>query len=89
MKHESKQAEKQAVLAAACAMVAAARTAPKGRGLDYLETWILEGDEKDAFAGQMRACGKELGAAFLKGMQKTSSRPRRSCCLASRMRSTV
>lgn len=64
MKHESKQAEKQAVLAAACAMVAAARTAPKGRGLDYLETWILEGDEKDAFAGQMRTCGKELGAAF-------------------------
>ena len=64
MKHDSKQAERRAVLAAADAMVAAARTAPKGRGIDRLETWILEGDEKNAFAERMRACGKELGAAF-------------------------
>lgn len=64
MKHDSAQAEKRAVLRAADALVAAARTAPKGRGFDFLETWILEGDEKNAFAERMRECGDELGAAF-------------------------
>ncbi len=64
MKHESKEAERRAVLSAADAMAAAARTAPKGRGLDRLETWILDGSEKDAFAEQMRVYGKEIGAEF-------------------------
>lgn len=64
MKHESKEAERRAVLAAADAMAAAARTAPKGRGLDRLETWILDGAEKDAFAQSMREYGKEIGAEF-------------------------
>ncbi len=63
MKHESKEAERRAVLAAADAMVAAARTAPKGRGLDRLETWILEGGDKDELAARMREYGQELGAA--------------------------
>ncbi|MDI9492258.1 MAG: DUF2148 domain-containing protein [Bacillota bacterium] len=64
MKHESKEAERRAVLAAADAMAAAARTAPKGRGLDRLETWILDGAEKDAFVQSMREYGKEIGAEF-------------------------
>ena len=45
-------------------MCAAARTAPKGRGLDNLETKILRGDEKDRVAAEMRRIGTESGAGF-------------------------
>lgn len=64
MKHESKDAEKRAVMQAADAMMAAARTAPKGRGLDSLETFYLEGEDKDKFTENMRAYGKEIGMDF-------------------------
>lgn len=64
MKHESKDAEKRAVLQAADAMMAAARTAPKGKGLDSLETFYLEGEDKDKFTESMRAYGEKVGASF-------------------------
>ena len=64
MKHESNAAEKRAVMQAADAMMAAARTAPKGKGLDRLETFFLEGEAKDAFTDNMRAYGKEIGMDF-------------------------
>ncbi len=63
MKHGSKEAEYRAALSAADAMAAAARTAPKGRGLDRLETFILEGSDKDALAQSMRELGEKRGAA--------------------------
>ncbi len=50
-------AEQAAVLAAAQAMVAAARTAPKGRGRDLLHAMILSGAEKDAVAETMVTIG--------------------------------
>ena len=51
---ESRQAEEAAVLAAAEAMCAAARTAPKACGIDRLDTAILTGAEKDALSAEMR-----------------------------------
>lgn len=66
MKYDSEQAEKKAALAAAQAMVAAARTAPKGRGMDSLETWILDGEDKDALARAMRDFSQRPGAGFFK-----------------------
>ena len=42
-KISSKDAQQQAVRAAASLMAAAARTAPKTRGLDSTETLILDG----------------------------------------------
>lgn len=64
MKHESSSAEKRAVMRVADMMMAAARTAPKGKGLDRLETFFLEGEEKDQFTQSMRVYGKEIGADF-------------------------
>lgn len=64
MRHASKDAEKRAIMQAADAMMAAARTAPKGKGLDRLETFFLEGEEKDKFTESMRAYGKEIGLDF-------------------------
>ncbi len=45
-------------------MCAAARTAPKGCGLDNLEVKILRGEEKDRVVAEMRRIGTESGANF-------------------------
>ena len=53
MMYNSKQMEESALLATAAAMCAAARTAPKGKGIDTIETLVLTGTEKDALADKM------------------------------------
>ncbi|MBR4868926.1 MAG: hypothetical protein IKU10_07200 [Clostridia bacterium] len=53
MIYNSKQMEESALLATAAAMCAAARTAPKGKGVDTIETLVLTGEEKDALADKM------------------------------------
>jgi len=61
----SKQAEEDAVLAAAKAMCAAARTAPKTQGKDFLETCVVSGGELETLAQHMEKLGAEMGAQFL------------------------
>lgn len=51
---DSKAAEEKAVLEAAYAICAAARTAPKACGIDYLDTAVLTGEDKDKVAAEMR-----------------------------------
>ena len=53
MMYNSNQMEESALLATAAAMCAAARTAPKGKGVDTIETLVLTGAEKDALAEKM------------------------------------
>ncbi len=56
----SQDAEREAVRIAAHLMVAAARTAPKGRGVDSIQTLILEGEDLPALAESMvRKMGKK------------------------------
>ncbi len=64
MKIESLQAEEAAVLAAAQAMCAAARTAPKACGVDTLDTAILTGEDKDALSAEMRRIAEIDGDTF-------------------------
>lgn len=64
MKYISSEAEKRAALAVADLMVAAARTAPKGCGVDNIEIAILDGIEKDQLSAEMRRIAKESGADF-------------------------
>ena len=45
-------------------MLVAARTAPKGKGIDVLECAVANGDEKEALAVAMETIGKERGHAF-------------------------
>lgn len=52
------------VLNVAGAMMAAARTAPKGRGTDNLEICVAEGEELTALAATMRKIGTETGQEF-------------------------
>ncbi|HOB51380.1 MAG TPA: DUF2148 domain-containing protein [Acidobacteriota bacterium] len=52
------------VLETARAMLVAARTAPKGRGIDNLLAAVVDGDEIAVLAETMRALGRRRGVAF-------------------------
>jgi len=58
------EAEKKAAKTVAELMVAAARTAPKGCGIDHLELLIVEGEAKDKLADEMKKIADETGVAF-------------------------
>lgn len=45
-------------------MCAAARTAPKGKGVDNLVTLVVTGADKDKLAKEMRSIAEEYSAAF-------------------------
>jgi uncharacterized ferredoxin-like protein len=55
----SQDAEKQAVLNLAYSICAAARTAPKARGIDHTDTAILTGDDKQKIVSEMRKMGDQ------------------------------
>ena len=59
---QSQKAEEQAVMNLAHAICAAARTAPKARGTDHMDTAILTGDDKAQIVEEMRRIGAGLGA---------------------------
>ena len=58
---DSKKAEEQAIMNLAYTICAAIRTAPKGRGIDHLETVILTGEDKQKVADEMRRIGESFG----------------------------
>ena len=60
MIYTSEESEKKAIYEVANLMLAAARTAPKARGVDNIETLIVDGKEKDALVEKMREISKEL-----------------------------
>jgi len=64
MLQDSETLEKQAVLTTAALMCAAARTAPKARGIDNIVTAVIEGATKEKLAQVMEQIYTETGAAF-------------------------
>jgi len=64
MKITSNTAERSTILATAQAMATAARTAPKAKGLDYLETLILTDEDLEILAEQMEKTGSRHNLAF-------------------------
>ena len=56
--------ERDTTMRVAELMAVAARTAPKGCGIDNLEVRIVDGAEKDALAAEMRRIGTETGVDF-------------------------
>jgi uncharacterized ferredoxin-like protein len=64
MIYNSVEAEKKAAYQVAELMMAAARTAPKGCGVDNLVAIMIDGEEKDQLANQMRKIAKETGEDF-------------------------
>lgn len=65
MKYDSDSMEQTAVMAAAAAVCTAARTAPKTRGIDFISTCVLTGEEKDALADEMDRLAPVLDYPFL------------------------
>ena len=57
MIYTSETIEKDAVFKVATLMAAAARTAPKAKGVDNILTMIVDGAEKDAIAAEQRRLG--------------------------------
>lgn len=64
MIYNSSEAEKKAAHHVAELMMAAARTAPKGCGVDNLVAVMIDGEEKAQLADQMRKIAEETGADF-------------------------
>ena len=64
MIYNSMEAEKKAAYQVAELMMAAARTAPKGCGVDNLVAIMIDGEEKDQLANQMRKIAEETGEDF-------------------------
>ena len=56
---QREEAEKDAVRMAAAMMAASARTAPKARGVDAIETMILDGDDLEELAVAMERKAEE------------------------------
>ncbi len=59
MRISGSEEETKTIIDVARLMLIAARTAPKGRGIDDLESMILTGKEKDAVAKEMYRISKE------------------------------
>ncbi|MBF8984682.1 ferredoxin [Lutibacter sp. B2] len=63
---KSVDAQRKGIKTIAELMVIAARTAPKANAVDNLEIIIVEGNEKDKLAEEMRRIGDENGIDFIK-----------------------
>lgn len=61
---KGKDMENKAVEEVAALMCAAARTAPKGKGVDNLLTLVVTGDDKAKLAKEMRRVAEEHSAGF-------------------------
>ena len=61
---KGKDMEKKAVEEVAALMCAAARTAPKGKGVDNLATLVVTGEDKKKLSKEMRRVAEEHSAAF-------------------------
>ena len=64
MIYTSHEMEERAVLDAAARVCAAARTAPKTRGMDGLVTCVLTGEDKARLSARMRELARTLDYAF-------------------------
>ena len=64
MRYDSKKLEEKAVLDTAARMCAAARTSPKTRGIDFIRTCVLTGEEKEALAQEMDRLAPVLDYPF-------------------------
>ncbi|OLR58138.1 ferredoxin [Anaerostipes sp. 992a] len=64
MIYKSAEIEAKAAVEIGMHMCAAARTAPKARGIDYIETMVLSGEEKDQLAAKLKEMGEQQNIAF-------------------------
>lgn len=64
MVYDERNIRKAQALDIAQKMLVAARTAPKGKGIDVVECAVVDGDEQEALACTMETIGAERGHKF-------------------------
>lgn len=64
MLYNERDIRKSQALDIAQKMLVAARTAPKGKGVDVVECAVVDGGEQEALASAMEAIGEERGLKF-------------------------
>lgn len=64
MLYDERDIRKAQALDIAQKMLVAARTAPKGKGVDVVECAVVDGNEQEALASAMEAIGEERGLKF-------------------------
>lgn len=64
MMMDQKTAERQAALQTAAQMCAAARTAPKTKGMDYIRTCVVTDEDKEALAVELERLAETLNYPF-------------------------
>ena len=64
MKYDTNDSEKQTAMHVAHQMVTAARTAPKGCGVDKIKAFVLDGDDKKELSDEMRKLAVLPGLDF-------------------------
>ena len=79
MVYDERDIRKAQALDIAQKMVVAARTAPKGKGVDVVECAVVDGDDLEALACTMEAVGEERGFAFF---LRDANCVRKSLCVA-------
>lgn len=62
MKYTSDEMTKKAIYTVAELMVAAAETAPKGKGISSMESIVIDGEEKDKLIAKMKEISAEKNA---------------------------
>ena len=78
---KSKQSEKNAVRMAAELMAASARTAPKARGVDAIESLILDGDDLEELAATMEREAAEKPSYLSLSFARDANSVRNSSCV--------
>ena len=75
MRISGPEEEAKTVIEIARLMILSARTAPKGRGIDDLETMILTGNDKDAIAEEMHKMAEKFGEHWTRDAKNVEQSP--------------
>ncbi|MFW6055730.1 MAG: ferredoxin domain-containing protein [Chloroflexota bacterium] len=76
----SADAERESVMSVARLMATAARTAPKARGVDAIDTLIVEGQDLEALAHAMDECASGRPSAVKAAFHRDADSLRKSTC---------
>lgn len=77
----SNQAEREALISAAALLAVAARTAPKARAVDNIETLIVTGEDQEHLADAMEQCIAERPQFQGPSFKRDAENVRRSGCV--------
>jgi len=78
---KSEQSEKDAVMIVAKLMATSARTAPKGRGVDAIETLIIDGGDLEGLAASMEQKAGKKSPYLSSVLRRDATNVRNSSCV--------